>query len=295
MQLGQARAQVVATNRELQFNNFTADVFNGQANGNARVAIARGGMSQVNANFNNIDIAGPLTAMAGSAVPLAGRATGRVDLTFPGTDFKLASGTITTRLTAEAGEADRIPITGEVAMRANRGTFDIQQVNLQTPATRLNATGQFSFENDSNLQVDLNSADAAELRAVLISSGLLPEVEEQMRSYGVELGGQLAFNGNIRGQLTSPNLNGRVSMGTLIVNGNELGSLTATIAINDAEIRIPDGNLAERDGGGVQFSLVKPRNGENNMSVDATLDRFSARNLLALSPLNSNKQLTTDT
>jgi translocation and assembly module TamB len=297
MNMGQARASVVATNREIQFNNFTADVFRGRASGSARVALGRGGTSQVTADFTNMEIAGPLTAMAGSAVPLSGRATGRVDLTFPGTDFKLASGTITTHLTAEAGEtsADRIPITGEVAMRANRGTFDIQQVNLQTPATKLTATGQFSFENDSNLQVDLNSSDAAELQAILISSGLLPEVEEQMRSYGVELGGQLAFNGNIRGRLASPNLNGRVSMGMLIVNGNELGSLAATIAMNDAEIRIPDGNLAERDGGGVQFSLVKPRNGENNMSVEATLDRFSARNLLALSPLNSNKQLTSDT
>src|ERR1044071_7138516 len=297
MNMGQARGNVVATSREIQFNNFTADIFKGRASGNARIAIGRGGTSQVKADFNNMDIAGPLTALAGSAVPLTGRATGRVDLTFPGTEFKLASGTVTTHLTAEAGETseDRIPITGEVAMRANRGTFDIQQLNLQTPASRLTATGQFSFENDSNLQVDLNSTDAAELQAVLISSGLLPEVEEQMRSYGVELGGQLAFNGNIRGQLTSPNLNGRVSMGTLIVNGNELGSLTATIAMNDAEIRIPDGNLAERDGGGVQFSLVKPRTGENNTSVDATLDRFSARNLLALSPLNSNKQLTTDT
>jgi translocation and assembly module TamB len=295
MSMGQARASVVATNREIQFNNFTADVFRGRASGNARVAIGRGGTSQVTASFTDMEIAGPLTAMAGSAVPLAGRATGRVDLTFPGTDFKLASGTITTRLTAEAGEADRIPITGEVAMRANRGTFDIQQVNLQTPATRLTASGQFSFANDSNLQVDLNSSDAAELQAVLISSGLLPEVEEQMRSYGVELGGQLAFNGNIRGNLQSPNVTGRVSMGTLIVNGNELGSLTASIAMSDAEIRIPDGNLVERDGGGVQFSLVKPRNGENNMSVEATLDRFSARNLLALSPLNSNKQLTSDT
>src|SRR6185503_13843332 len=146
-----------------------------------------------------------------------------------------------------------------------------------------------------NLQVDLNSSDAAELQAVLISSGLLPEVEEQMRAYGIELGGQLAFNGNIRGRLTSPNLNGRVSMGTLIVNGNELGALSASIAMNDREIRIPDGSLTERDGGGVQFSVIKPRDGENNMSVEATLDRFSARNLLALSPLNSNKQLTSDT
>lgn len=295
MNMGAARANVVATNKEIQFNNFTADVFRGRASGNARVAIGKGGTSQVTAEFNDMEISGPLTAMAGSAVPLAGRATGRVDLSFPGTDYKLASGTITTRLTAEAGEADKIPITGEVAMRADRGTFDIQQVNLQTPATRLTATGQFSFEKDSNLQVDLNSSDAAELQAVLISSGLLPEVEEQMRSYGIEIGGQLAFNGNITGRLASPNVNGRVTLGTLIVNGNELGALSASVAMNDAEIRIPNGSLAERDGGGVQFSLVKPRVGENNMSVEATLDRFSARNLLALSPLNSNKQLTSDT
>ena len=297
MNMGQARAAVVATNREIQFNNFSADVFKGRATGNARVAIARGGTSQVSADFNEIDIAGPLTAMAGSAVPLAGRATGRVDLTFPGTDYKLASGTVSTRLTAEAGETseDRIPITGEVAMRANRGTFDIQQVNLQTPATKLTATGQFSFENDSNLQVDLNSSDAAELQAVLISSGLLPEVGEQMRSYGVELAGQLAFNGNITGRLNSPNVNGRVSVGSLIVNGNEMGSLSASIAMNDREINVPEGSLEERDGGGVQFSLVKPRTGENNMKITARLDRFSARNLLALSPLSDRKELTSDT
>jgi translocation and assembly module TamB len=297
MNMGQARANVVATNREIQFNHFTADVFKGRASGDARVAIAKGGTSQVKADFNNLDIAGPLTALAGSAVPLAGRATGRVDLTFPGTEFKLASGTVTTRLSAETGEtsADRIPITGEVAMRANRGTFDIQQVNLQTPASRLNVTGRFSFENDSNLQVDLTSSDASELQAVLISSGLLPEIEEQMRSYGIELGGQLAFNGNIRGRLSSPDLNGKVSLGTLIVNGYEFGALSASIAMNESEIRVADGSLAERDGGGVQFSLVAPRSGENNISLEATLDRFSARTLLALSPLKGNQQLTSDT
>ncbi len=297
MEMGQVRANVVATNREIQLNNFNADVFKGSASGNARLAIARGGTSQVQADFSNLDMAGPLTALAGSAVPLAGRATGRVDLTFPGTEYKLASGTMTMRLSAEAGEtsADRIPITGEVAMRADRGTFDIQQVNLQTPATRLNATGQFSFENDSNLNVDLTSSDAAELQAVLISSGLLPEVEAQLHNYGIELGGQLAFNGNIRGSLSSPNVNGKVSLGTLIVNGNELGALSASIVMNDAEIRVPEGSLAERDGGGVRFSVIAPRNGENNISLEATLDRFSARTLLALSPMSGNQQLTSDT
>lgn len=297
MQMGQARAQVVATNREIQLNNFNADVFNGSASGNARVAIAKGGSSQVAADFKNIEIAGPLTALAGSAVPLAGRASGKVDLTFPGTDYKLASGTINTYLIAGAGEAsaDRIPITGNVEMRADRGTFDIQNVSLRTPATTLSATGQFSFENDSNLQVDLHSTDAAELQTVLISSGLLPEVEEQMRTYRIGLAGLLVFNGNIRGRLASPNVNGRFSVASLLVDGHDLGGLSASVAMNDSEIRIPDGSLVERDGGGVTFSLTKPRTGDNNTSLEATLDRFNAQNLLALSSFTGNKQLIADT
>jgi len=297
MQMGQARAQVVATNREIQFNNFTADVFNGHATGNARVAIARGGTSQVTANFNNIDIAGPLTAIAGSAVPLSGQATGRVDLTFPGTDFKLASGSLTTQLTANTATAgpDNIPINGTVALRANHGLFDIQEVNLQTPATRLTATGQFSFQNDSNLQLDVASTDAAEFQTVFLSSGLLPEVDEKLREYRIGLAGQLAFNGNIRGRLISPDVNGRLTLGSLLVNGTELGALSASIAMNEAELRVADGQLSERDGGGVRFSLIAPRTGENNASLNATLDRFSARSVLALSPLSGNQRVTSDT
>jgi translocation and assembly module TamB len=296
MRLGQARASVVATSREIQLNNFTAEAFNGRASGNARIALAQGGASQVVADFNNIDVAGPLAAFAGSAVPLTGRATGRVDLTFPGTDVKLASGTLTTRLSAEAGEtsADRIPITGEVSVRANRGLFDIQAMNLQTPATRLNASGQFSFEGNSNLTVDLASSDAEELQTVLISSGLLPSVEEEMRIWNVGLAGRLAFNGNIRGSLESPDVTGRFELGSLLMKGIELGALSASITMNSAEIRIPDGRLTERDGGGMQFSLVAPRTGENNTSIEATLDRMNARALLALSP-NSNEQLASDT
>ncbi|HEU4435469.1 MAG TPA: translocation/assembly module TamB domain-containing protein [Pyrinomonadaceae bacterium] len=296
MSLGQARASVVATNREIQFNNFTADAFNGRASGNARIALNKSGASQVAADFNNIDVAGPLAAIAGSAVPLTGRATGRVDLTFPGTDVKLATGTLTTRLSAEAGEtsADRIPITGEVSVRANRGLFDIQNVNLQTPATRLNASGQFSYEGDSNLTVDLASSDAEELQTVLISSGLLPAVERELETWDVGLAGQLAFNGNIRGRLESPDVTGRFSLGSLLVKGIDLGSLAASIVMNSKEIRIPDGRLTERDGGGMQFSLVTLRNEENKTSIDATLDRMNARALLALSP-KSNEQLASGT
>lgn len=281
--MGQARAKLVATSREIQLNDFTADVFRGRATGNARIAITRGGSSQVTARFTDLDIAGPLTAIAGSPVPLTGRATGSVDLTFPGTEFKLASGTVTTRVTAATGDTsgDRIPITGDVAVRANSGVFDIQQMNLQTPATTLKATGQFSFEKDSNLQVDLASTDATELQAVLVSSGLLSDVEAQMESYGIGLAGQLAFNGTIRGKLESPDVTGKFSLGSLLLNGNDIGSLSASITMNQAEMRVTDGRLSERDGGGVQFALNSSRTTPNSTSVEATLDRVNAATLLA--------------
>jgi len=65
-----ARAKLVATSSEIQLNDFSADVFKGRASGNARIAITKGASSHVLADFNGLDIAGPLTALAGSAVPL---------------------------------------------------------------------------------------------------------------------------------------------------------------------------------------------------------------------------------
>lgn len=288
MNMGQARAQLVATNAEIQLNNFTADVFNGRASGNARIAIARGGTSRIAATFDEVEVSGPLTALAGSAVPLSGRANGKIDLAFPGTDFKQASGTLSTTFTGEniATADGRVPLSGVVAIRADRGLFNIDRVDLQTPATKLKATGQFSFSADSNLQVDLNSSDASELQTVLISSGLLPDAEEQMRTYGIELAGQLAFNGTLRGKLGSPDVDGRVSLGTLLVNGNDLGSLSASLKMTAAEISVADGRLTEKDGGGMQFTLNAPRTGKDNVTLEATLDRVNAGSLIAALPLN---------
>ncbi|HKZ79317.1 MAG TPA: translocation/assembly module TamB domain-containing protein [Pyrinomonadaceae bacterium] len=288
MDLGQVQGRLLATSSEIQINTFTADVFNGRATGNVSIALNNSGTSRISATFDQLDVAGPLTAFAGAAVPLAGRADGRVELTFPGTNVEQASGTLDTHLTAEtqAQENDRVPISGQVALRADRGLFQIERVDLQTTATSLKATGQFSFAGDSNLHVDLNSTEASELQAVLISSGLLPDVEEQMRSYGLELAGQLAFTGTLRGQLDTPDIDGRISLSSLVVNGNDLGALKAVVTMTPAELRVAEGRLSERDGGGMQFTFVAPRTGENNASLDATLDRVNASALLAALPLS---------
>ena len=287
MKLGPARANVIATSDQVQLNNFTAETLNGRAAGNATIARTKTGASRVSATFDNFDVPGLITLLSGRVVPLKSNATGKAELAFTGTDVNTMTGSINAQLVGAppAAGSDLTPLSGDLAITADHGLFQIQRGSLQTTATRLNATGQFSLERDSNLRVDLVSSDAAELQRVLISSGAIPELEEQFHTYGIDLGGKLIFNGTLQGALKDPIVNGHAELGSLIVNGRDLGSLTANLASTAAEIHVNDGRLAQPGGGGAQFALVVPRAGTDNTSIDATLDRMNAGNLIAALPL----------
>ncbi|HEX8071919.1 MAG TPA: translocation/assembly module TamB domain-containing protein [Pyrinomonadaceae bacterium] len=295
-QLGAARAAVVATNNEVQLRNFSADALGGHARGNATINTARG-PSRVNADFENLDIGGLLALLTGRAVPVTGATTGTAALTFPGTNAQLASGTLNAQLTGEAGNEDsgRTPVTGTLALTADRGTFQISRADLQAGASQLTATGRFSFGGDSDLQVRVNSADAGELQRVVVATGLIPGLEERLGDYGVALAGQLTFDGTVRGRLEDPIINGRTAVGSLRVNGRDLGALTATIQTDANAINIPDGRLAQPDGGSLQFALNVPRAGENNITLDATLDRVDIGNLIGALPSFGSAQPDDDT
>ena len=304
--LGSARAAIVATNSEIQLNNFDANIMSGRATGNATVSTARGGASRVATEFSNLDIGNLIATLTARPILITGKATGTANLAFPGMDLSEASGTAHVELKAETGDeaTGRTPLNGEVSLRADRGLFEIERANLQTPASTLNASGQFSFKRDeSNLQVNLASGDAGELQNVLSSTGLLADLETKLATYKIklgspgnnefdkkeaqkqtkiELGGKLAFNGSIRGKLEEPSIEGRASVDMLIVNDRDLGSLAASISTTPGEVRITDGRLTERDGGGVQFALNVPlKEGAGTTAIDATLDRVNAGNLAA--------------
>ncbi len=195
LNLGQARAAVVATNEQIQLNDFVADLFNGSARGSATIATSGRASSSVQATFENVDAGGLVALTSGNAVPLTGAATGTVDLRFPGTNFKLATGRVDATFEGATGrdESARTPLTGQLALTAERGTFNIERANLRAGATELTATGRFSFEGGSDLNVNLNSSDAAELQTVALSTGLLSEFEEKIKAVG--LAGNLRFNG----------------------------------------------------------------------------------------------------
>jgi translocation and assembly module TamB len=276
MKLGPAHASVVAGSDQIQLTNFVAEALDGRATGNATISLRKNGLSKVNANFDNFDLGGLITLASGRAVPIASKATGTADLSFNGTDFGNANGSVNAKLTGAApAGSDLAPLSGELAVTANQGQFQIQRATLQTAATTLTATGQFAIEQPtSNLRIDLASTDASELQRLLISSGAIPELEAQFQTYEIDLGGRLSFNGTLNGALKDPIVNGHAELASLIVNHRDVGSLTANIASTGAETRVTDGRLVQASGGSAQFALVIPRIGKDNISIDAKLDRF---------------------
>ncbi|HEX8557169.1 MAG TPA: translocation/assembly module TamB domain-containing protein [Pyrinomonadaceae bacterium] len=282
LKMGRARAAVVATNDQIQLNDFVADVFNGGARGSATIATSGRAASVVRASFEGVDAGGLLAVATGNAVPLTGAATGTVDLRFPGTNFKAATGRVDATFEGATGrdESARTPLTGQLAVTADRGLFQIERANLRAGGTELSASGRFSFGGGSDLAVNLDSADAAEFQSVLLSTGLLGAVEERVRGLDVALAGALRFDGRVTGDLDAPVVNGRFELQSLTMRGRNLGALSADIVSTAAETRVDNGRLSEPDGGGVRFAAVVPRAGENNISFDATLEDVNAGNLL---------------
>jgi autotransporter translocation and assembly factor TamB len=282
LKMGRARAAVVATNDQIQLNDFAADLFNGNARGSATIATNPRAASSVRAAFEGVDAGGLIALASGNAVPLTGAATGTVDLRFPGTNFKLASGRVDATFEGATGrdESARTPLTGRLALVADRGTFDIERADLRAGATEVTATGRFSFQGGSDLAVNLNSTDASEFQSVVLSTGLLAAFEENIKRLDASLAGNLRFNGRVTGDLDAPAVNGRFELQSLNLRGRNLGALSADIASGATGTRIENGRLSEPDGGGVTFTANVPRAGENNVSFDATLEQVNAGNLL---------------
>ena len=295
LNLGKARAGVVATNGQIQLSNFDADIFNGHARGNATIATTGRATTSVNASFDNVDAGGLVAMFSGNAVPLTGAATGTVDLRFPGTDLKLASGRLDATFNGATGKdaTARTPLTGAIAVTADRGLFNIERANLHAGATDLTAAGRFSFEGGSDLTLKINSTDAAEFQNVVLSTGLFPRVEEKVRALDASLAGNLRFDGTVTGALDAPVFNGHFDLDSLSARGSNLGSLSADIASTATETRVTNGRLAEPDGGGVTFAAVIPRSGEN-IAFDATLDKANVGNLItAIGALRKTLNLST--
>jgi translocation and assembly module TamB len=287
--LGNARASVNVNNDRAELNNLTAAVMDGRLDGAATIAFNNRVQSNLNANFSNLDLSKLASLQGGRVIPLVGQTTGRVDLTFSGTNIRTASGSVVADITASAGNADSglVPVTGRVELSATNGLFNVDVARLNTPNSEMSATGRFDLRaDDSNLNIAVSSRDASEIDRLIRVVGLSPALEEQMNSLEITVAGNLTFNATVTGNLTDPTVDGKASIDQIALRGRTLGSVTSDLFISPLGTELRNGNLREADGGTVAFSLNVPEGGANNVSVQATLTNIDAANLIAALPLD---------
>ncbi|HVF31230.1 MAG TPA: YdbH domain-containing protein, partial [Pyrinomonadaceae bacterium] len=248
--LGAAQASVDVNNDRAQLNNLSASVMDGRLDGNATLAFSERTQSNLAASFSGLDLSKLISLQSGRVMQLAGQTSGTVNLTFRGTNLRTSTGNIRADITASAGDTSgAMPVTGRVELSATNGLFNVDVGRLNTPNSELNATGRFDLRNDdSNLNVAVNSRDASEVERLIRVTGLSPDLEEQLNSFEVTIAGNLTLNATVTGNLTDPTVQGRAALDQIALRGRTLGSVASDILISPLGTELRNGMLREGDG-----------------------------------------------
>lgn len=287
--LGAATSKVEATNDRVALNDLNASVMNGQLNGKAIIGLNNRTLSTLTGDFSHLDISKLIALQTGRVIPLEGQTTGSIDLTFNGTNFRTANGSVNAAITANAGTADSglIPINGQIRLNAANGLFNVDTANLRSVNSSLNASGRFDLKDqNSDLTIALRSTDASEIeRLVRVLSGST-ELERQFDSLQVAAAGNLTFDGSVTGNFSDPTIDGKASLDSISLRGRELGAVSTDIFVSPAGTELRKGKLQERAGGTASFAVNIPSGPRNDITVKADLTNVNAGNLLAALPID---------
>jgi len=285
--LGNATAKVNVNNDRVELNELNASVMEGSLSGKATFAFNSRAQSKIAADFTNLDLGKVIALQTSRVVPIDGQTTGRADLTFNGTDLSTATGTLKADIAANAGSADKgqVPITGVIDVVATNGLFNIDLAKLNTEKSEFNATGRFDMRaDDSNLQVALRSTDASEIDRLFRVLGISSDAVTQLDSMEAQFAGDLAFNGNVTGNISDPVIDGKASVYSVVLHGRDIGSVETAINVSPVGVNLRDGKLTQRDGGNATFAVTVPYGLTNSATVTATLNGINAGNLIAALP-----------
>ncbi len=292
--LGAATSRVEVTNGRVDLKDLNAQVMEGNVAGNASLALNKRGTSSIQANFTELDLAKVAALQGGSVLPLEGKTNGSIDLTMAGTDHRTISGKVIADITANAGDnnTSKIPINGNIRLSATDGLFNVDNAKLATEQSELTAAGRFDLKNqNSDLNLALNSKDAGEIERIIRIFGISPTFEQEFDAREAEVEGDLVFNGRITGNLTDPVIEGKASLEMLSLRGTQVGSISTDLNVDPLGVKLSNGLLNEVDGGTIAFAVDIPAAGTNNIAVKATLNNINAGRLLAAIPADLPAQL----
>ena len=289
--VGPVRGQLVADNNAVALNRFNASLLGGTANGDAVIAMSRRGASRLTASLNNLKTGEVFKLLDVNDQPLTGQINSQVRVSWPGTNFEAVSGNLTAHLTAQTTETEGvIPVTGDVAVRAQSGNFNIDQLTLDTGATQLTASGRVAAKgNSSDLQFALASTKAEELQTIAYS---INSVKDAVSSYEPRLAGDFHFNGRVTGSLSDPSLEGDLNAANIGAHEQTVGSLTGHLRFTPQEVAFENGVLATVDGGSAKFNYSAPRaEVATSGRLDAVIDHINIETITAAAGMSSQQKL----
>jgi outer membrane protein assembly complex protein YaeT len=265
--------KLTADQKEVSLADFTASVFGGSAKGNLTLKTVGNAASRLQAEFAGVNVGDVFSVVSDERTPLVGTVAGKADISWPGFNTKLLSGDINASIVGQTTSTSNvIPVTGDVIAKAERGVFNLDRVALRTGASEVTASGSLALSGDSNLRLSVKSTRAEELQTIVAS---LDVAKEAFEKYKPQVKGDFSFTGTLTGPLSDPTVAGDVSVTSIGLGEELLGSLTTKLAISPAELRIEDALLTATNGGTVRANYVAPRATiATEGKLDATFERI---------------------
>ncbi len=278
-----ATANALFNNMALNVTDIKLSALGGTVEAEYTLPLAKGAPQHVKGRFANVQTAEALALADFKDVPVTGKASGDVELSF-GKDIRSLDGKLSAHFEGKANEStDAIPLTGEVAITARGGVFNFDQFQLATDATKLNATGTLavsqSGDGQSDLRVSLTSTQAEQIiqlaRSYEAARPFITQSEPQLI-------GDLKFEGRVTGKIDAPTIEGDVTAATVGLRDALFGPLSAHVVASPTELRVENGLITALNGGSAKLNLVVPfdQTAETG-KLDATVDRISLETILA--------------
>ena len=133
-----------------------------------------------------------------------------------------------------------VPVSGRVLAQYDGRTevVNIQEVNLQTPGTSVNASGVLGVNNGdplTNLSLNLQARDLAEFDQTLQTLGFQANGKKGSAALPVVLHGSLAFNGTAKGAIRNIDVKGHLAANNIEVQLGTTTNVQLDSVVADAE------------------------------------------------------------
>jgi outer membrane protein insertion porin family len=283
-------------NNSLTLSEVKGAILGGTVAGEYVLPFTAGATHRVKASFADVETKSATTLFTAlpneEKLPISGKISGEVDLSFVGADPRSLNGRIAAHFDGKSDEAsEAIPITGDVEVKAVNGVFNIDQLKLAASGSSLIGGGALSVDGDSDLSVSLNSTSAE--RLVQIARGF-ETARSYIERYEPQIIGDFKFEGRVKGSIEKPSIDAEVRAGIFGVRDAILGSLAGHIFISPSEARVEKGSIITSSGESIKFDFAAPLDQNANTGrLDATLDRMNLEVMLAAAGSPSANQFIT--